>query len=75
MTNRILIYVQGGVIQNIVSDQHVDIFVADYDVDGLDEDAISFLDGECTIDKYEHGTNRVAINIAEGIVSERGGDK
>lgn len=76
MTNRILIYVEGGVIQHIVADQPVDIFVADYDVEGADADMIAtFFDEECLLGKFDHGVNRVATSVAATIVSERGDDK
>lgn len=39
---RIVIYMDGGVIQNVVADEPIEIYVVDYDVEGVEEDAPFF---------------------------------
>jgi len=72
--NRILIYMDGGVIQGIDADQPVEIYVADYDIDGVDDGNadLTILHGdECLLFEYEPGTNRKMTSLAAEIISKR----
>lgn len=48
MTPKILLYMEGGVIHAASSDGPVEIYVADFDIDGIDEGHphLTRLDGE-----------------------------
>lgn len=38
MTPKILIHMEGGLIQSVFSDAPVEVYVVDYDIDGVEED-------------------------------------
>ena len=72
--NRILIYMDGGIIQGIAADQPVEIYIADYDIDGVESDnpSLTEFDGEeCLLVEFEPGTNRTATSLAADIISKR----
>ena len=45
MTNRVVVTVEGGVVQSVVADRpdELDIVVLDYDTQGADEDGIEYI--------------------------------
>lgn len=54
--NRIVIVMDGGLIQNIISEQPVEIYTVDYDIEGVDEDhpMLTKLSGDdCLIEPCE----------------------
>jgi hypothetical protein len=72
--NRILIYMDGGVIQGIAAGQPVEIYIADYDIDGVDSDhphLTEFGGNECLLFEFEPGINRNATSRAAEIVNKR----
>ena len=48
---RILIESEGGIVQNVVSDEPVECIVIDRDTEGADDDELSVLDGESVVCK------------------------
>jgi len=45
VTNRVVVTVEGGVVQSVVADrpEELDVVVLDYDTQGADEDAIEYI--------------------------------
>lgn len=50
-TQSVAVVVRGGVVQGVSSDGPLEVFVVDYDVDGCDEDQMTYLDGLANIAK------------------------
>lgn len=46
---RILIEIEGGLVQNVVSDEPVECIVIDRDTDGVDDNELAVLDGESVV--------------------------
>jgi len=72
--NRILIYMDGGVIQGIAADKPVEIYIADYDIDGVDYGNLNLTEfggNECLLFEFEPGINRNATSRAAEIVNKR----
>lgn len=58
---RIVITVEGGLIQKIISDTKIEVVTLDYDTEGTEEDEITNIDGkDCFYRKYS--TEDIAIN-------------
>lgn len=65
---KILIHMDGGIIQSISTDGTVDVYVVDYDIDGVEDShpyLTKFAGDECLLYKFEHDNSSDAVNLAE----------
>ena len=44
--SRVVVIVEGGVVQNVLVDKETEVIVVDYDSDGLEEDEITMIHGD-----------------------------
>lgn len=64
---RILIYMDGGIIQGIASDEPVEIYIADYDIDGVESDhphLMKFEGDECLLFPFDPAIDAGSVNLA-----------
>lgn len=57
---RVIITIEGGVVQHVLSHSNVEVVVVDYDTDGLDEDQITQIlgsDAYCMRHEAEESSN------------------
>lgn len=65
---KILIHMDGGIIQGVASDEDVEIYIADYDVEGveLDHPHLTKFDGDdCLLFKFEPGIDTYQVELAK----------
>lgn len=65
---KILIHVDGGLIQSISADGPVDVYVVDYDIDGVENDhphLTKFCGDDCLLYKFDPDNGSDAVNLAE----------
>jgi hypothetical protein len=65
---KVLIYMDGGIIQYINCDEPVEIYVVDFDIEGVADDHphLTKFDGEeCLLFKLDPNENPDAVNLAE----------
>ena len=68
MTPKILIHMEGGLIQSVCSDAPVEVYVVDYDIDGVEEDHphLTKFNGEnCILFKMYADEDAVTVNLAK----------
>lgn len=75
---RVVVHVEGGIVQGWVADVPVDVIVLDYDVEGADEDEISTngAGDDCVVRSWEEtdfGTEVVDEVLGPDILREIGG--
>ena len=46
MTTKIIVFLEGGLIEEVMTDQDAEVMIVDYDLDGLGEDEIKMVDGK-----------------------------
>ena len=67
MTIKILINMDGGIIQSICADENVEIYVADHDIEGTENDHphLTRFDGdECLLFRYDPDIDPGPVNLA-----------
>ena len=66
---KILITVEGGMIQNIISNTNIEVIIADFDVDSDDDKLINIQHGEedeLFVNGKAHNTIKVCVPMDEG---------
>jgi hypothetical protein len=43
---KIVVLIKNGVVQNVISDEAVDVTIVDYDTDGIEPDKLTMVDGQ-----------------------------
>lgn len=65
---KILIHMDGGIIQGISSDGHAEIYIIDYDIEGVDESAPNFTKfngDECILYREDPVIDPGTVNLAK----------
>jgi hypothetical protein len=57
MMKKIVIVLEGGLVQNVVSEEPIDVIVVDYDVDTDDDDAMNFFGNKAVIRSFHSEEN------------------
>jgi hypothetical protein len=67
---KVVVLIKGGAVQNVFSDEAVDVTIVDYDTDGIESDKLTMVDGQQALIYSESEPANVNPQYVELIHSE-----